>query len=429
MSVAIIGGGISGLALAYFLARKGIKVSIYEQTDRLGGVGTWFQLGDIFIDAFYHVLTDGETPLRQVIRDIGLDEEIFPVQLTQGFFQDGKLFPASSAKDLLSFSALSFINRLRLGFTIASATITNNWRPLDRKSARDWLIGLGGQDVYEQFWRPIMTCRFGSAVEQVAAADMWYRIHRTGQVTLRRRNSGSCYIHGALRALFVGVENNLKELGVQIHLNAPVENFVIENNSIIGIKLSSGVIVDSQQVVSTMPVKVFARLIPEKFSDYREQLNRIKYLGNICLILKTTHPISPFYQLNLGNADIPFTGVIGAHYLYPPESYDGYLTYITRYFQESDDWYGLSAEDLLNAYLPFLVKICPNFHRDWIKDLAVTRTKFADHLHVVGYGDLVPEYKTPINGLYLLSMAQVYPEPTVLDTGVANAFKLATNFF
>lgn len=428
MSVAIIGGGISGLALAYCLARKGVKVSIYEQADRLGGVGTWLQLGDVFVDSFYHVLTDGDTPLRQIIRDIGLDEKVFPVKLTQGFFQDDKLFPASSVKDLLSFAALSFSNRLRLGFTIATATVTNNWHSLDRKSARDWLIGLGGADVYEHFWRPIMTCRFGSAVEQIAAADMWYRIHRTGEVTLRRANSGSCYIQGGLRTLFTGLESTLKELGVKVHLNASVEKFVVENNRIAGIKLSNGNLVDSQQVVSAAPVQVFARLIPEEFSDYRAKLNRIKYLGNVCLILKTTHPISPFYQLNLGHPDIPFTGVIGADCLYPPKAYGGYLTYITRYFQESDELYSLSAEELLNTYLPFLTKICPDFRRDWIKDMAVTRTRFADHLHVVGYGDLVPEYKTPIDGLYLLSMAQVYPEPTVLDTAITNAYKLAMNF-
>ena len=37
-TVAIIGGGISGCVAAMYLAEKNCKVSIYEKTDKLGGI-------------------------------------------------------------------------------------------------------------------------------------------------------------------------------------------------------------------------------------------------------------------------------------------------------------------------------------------------------------------------------------------------------
>ena len=35
--VAIVGGGISGLACAYFLGRRGVRCRLYEKRSRLGG--------------------------------------------------------------------------------------------------------------------------------------------------------------------------------------------------------------------------------------------------------------------------------------------------------------------------------------------------------------------------------------------------------
>ena len=36
--IAIVGGGISGLATAYQLARDGVEYTLFEASDRLGGI-------------------------------------------------------------------------------------------------------------------------------------------------------------------------------------------------------------------------------------------------------------------------------------------------------------------------------------------------------------------------------------------------------
>ena len=37
MRVAVIGGGISGLATAFLLKRKGVEVTVFEAADNVGG--------------------------------------------------------------------------------------------------------------------------------------------------------------------------------------------------------------------------------------------------------------------------------------------------------------------------------------------------------------------------------------------------------
>ena len=53
-SVAVVGGGPAGMAAAYYLARLGAKVTIYEKRERLGGVVSAiipnFRIDDSVID-------------------------------------------------------------------------------------------------------------------------------------------------------------------------------------------------------------------------------------------------------------------------------------------------------------------------------------------------------------------------------------------
>lgn len=44
-TIAIIGGGIGGLAVALVLLRRGLDVAIYEQAAELGKVGAGIQIG------------------------------------------------------------------------------------------------------------------------------------------------------------------------------------------------------------------------------------------------------------------------------------------------------------------------------------------------------------------------------------------------
>jgi len=425
--ITIIGGGISGLSLAYYLARQGESVSLYEASDRLGGSCAWTQLGDSVVDSFYHVLTGGENPLRELMDDLSLEEAIFPVAITQGFYRQGKLYPASGLKDYLIFGAFGPPDRLRLAWTVLRAALTRDWRPLDRQTAHDWLVKIGGQNLYETFWLPVMTCKFGAAVDRVAATDMWFRIHRLGEVTVFRgkERGGACYIKGTLRLFFDKLEGKLVSLGVKIYKGASVECINLEGQRLASLVLENGQTVSVDRLVCALPVAVLRQLLPESLAQYRSELGRIEYLRNICLILKTEKPITPYYQLNLGEADFPFTGLIGADCFYPPDEFGGYVTYMPRYFQGQDELFAKNQAELLSDYLPFIKRICPDFSESWIKATTLVKAHYTDVLHTPGFSEIIPAAQTPVQGLYLLSMAQIYPEPTILEHAVARARLLA----
>ena len=52
----------------------------------------------------------------------------------------------------------------------------------------------------------------------------------------------------------------------------------------------------------------------------------------------------------------------------------------------------------------------PDFEHSWIHNYNVWKARYAQPVPVCNYRDFIPSRKTPINGLYLSNMTQIYPE-------------------
>lgn len=53
MKVGIIGGGITGLTIAYNLARSGVQVVLFEKKDSLGGLAAPLEIDGLFVEKSY----------------------------------------------------------------------------------------------------------------------------------------------------------------------------------------------------------------------------------------------------------------------------------------------------------------------------------------------------------------------------------------
>ncbi len=95
----------------------------------------------------------------------------------------------------------------------------------------------------------------------------------------------------------------------------------------------------------------------------------------------------------------------------PAETYGGrHIVYLSKYLPETAELYRMSDGEVLEYCIPFLQRMFPQFDRSWILDTHVWRARFSQPIVVRRYSELIPEVETPIGGLYLASMAQVYPE-------------------
>ena len=73
LNIGIVGGGMMGLATAFYLNKKGHQVTILEKEKDIGGLSRSTEiLPGIHWDRFYHVILSTDTELLNFIDEIGL---------------------------------------------------------------------------------------------------------------------------------------------------------------------------------------------------------------------------------------------------------------------------------------------------------------------------------------------------------------------
>jgi protoporphyrinogen oxidase len=93
-----------------------------------------------------------------------------------------------------------------------------------------------------------------------------------------------------------------------------------------------------------------------------------------------------------------------------PEHYGGdHLIYCGDYLEPDHEYFRLTKEELLERFLPSLARFNPHFDRSWVKASWLWKTAYAQPVPPVNHSRNIPPLRTPVRGLYVASMSQVYP--------------------
>jgi protoporphyrinogen oxidase len=170
--------------------------------------------------------------------------------------------------------------------------------------------------------------------------------------------------------------------------------------------------IQADAVIATPALPIVARLVaPHVAPEYVASLTRIRYLANLCVVLELDRSLSDVYWLNVNDPGFPFVGVIEHTNFEPSASYGGrHLVYLSRYLPETATLYRMGDDDVVAFCLPHLRRMFPRFADDWVRAAHVWRARYAQPLVERHYGSLIPPTRTPLDGLFLSTMAQVYPE-------------------
>jgi len=409
--ITIIGAGFTGLAAAYELTTHGIRVNLLEAESEIGGLAAAFHVGGTRIDRFYHHWFTNDTDAIDLINELGLKQcsEIHPSNT--GMYYANQIFKLSTPWDLLlKFTPLSLSDRIRLGLLTLRARQVKDWRSLENKTARAWLQELGGENVYRVVWQPLLQGKFGPYADEISAVWIWNKLKLRGGSRGRKGEEQLAYFQGGFVALAEAIVKKICRAGNQIHLATPV--YSIEKD---GHEWKINTARDqyrSKQVLVTTALPQFADMIASWAStDYLAQLRRIPYLANICLVLELDRSLSSTYWLNVNDPDFPFVGIIEHTNFIKPATYNGrHIVYFSKYLLHTNPLYTMDADSLLACTLPYLKKMFPAFKKSWILKHHLWRARWSQPIVEQGYSALIPSYEGPKDGLYVCSMAQIYPE-------------------
>jgi protoporphyrinogen oxidase len=169
---------------------------------------------------------------------------------------------------------------------------------------------------------------------------------------------------------------------------------------------------EHERVVVTCSPQEMRRLTPALPPDYAARLDGLQSMGAVVLVLALRHRLTDgHYWINLPKGDeFPFMGLVEHTNYISPEHYGGdHLVYCGDYLPPDHPYFGYSKEQLMRTYLPGLVKINPDFRPDWVRASWMFAEEYAQPVPMLNHSRHIPPLRTPIPGLWMANMSQVYP--------------------
>ena len=410
-SVAIIGGGIMGVTLAYRISQHGFEVTIYERSQDIGGLASYIPYDGVRIDRFYHTILSSDMSMQTLIEESGVKNRLHFTATKQGFYDNGKIYPFSTPVDLMRYPPLTVFQRIRLGLQIIYAQFENDWQKIDLIPVERWLVKVSGRSVYEKVWKPLLRAKFDTTSDHVPATYIWSRLKRmmgTRQgVTSKEMMS---YLENGYYTLIEALVARCNDFGVTIHLNTAIQEIAMEDGRAVGIHVEGGQFVKHDVIISTLPSPLLEGLIPDAPQAFRDQLMQQEYLGVLCPLFILKKSLIPYYVLNITDETIPFTAVVETTNLIDPAHVKGHhLIYLPKYLAPGNEMATWLDEKVKTEWLFYVKKMFPDFKETWITDVIVQRARYVEPIRPIGTLHQIPAIKTPIPGMYMGNTVMIYP--------------------
>jgi protoporphyrinogen oxidase len=404
MRIGIVGAGITGLTAAYRLSKAGHQVTVLESGERAGGLARTFtdERWQWPLEIFYHHAFTSDKALLDLNAELGIqDTMVFPQPVT-AIWQNGTMNAFDSPLAVLRYPYLSFPDKMRVGLTTLYLRITKNWRALERVTAEQWLLRYIGPHAYHTLWEPLLANKFPRAYKEVNMAWFWARLHK--------RSQRLGYYTGSYQVLVDALVARSNALGVDIRFNVPVVGIESRGKEL-GVRISQGEEMIFESVISTVSPQTMVRLAPGLPAEYADKLRNLRSLGALTLILAVDRRVTEgFYWINLPRGQFPFLAFVEHTNYQPADHYGGdHILYLGDYPEPGEPHWSASKEQLMEEFLPHIVKFNPKFERSWIRKSWLFREEYAQPVPPVNHSQGIPAVQTPIEGLYLASMSQVYP--------------------
>jgi protoporphyrinogen oxidase len=406
-SVAIVGGGILGLTAAYRLLQSGVQVALYERSSDLGGLVGSFDFDGRRVQRFYHVILPTDDRVRALADEVSVGDRFRFRPTGVGFYDDGRLFSMSSLREFLTFPLLGMRDRLRLAAFVAQCRLRGSETELDDEPLVDWLRRRCGARVVDRLWRPLLDSKFDGRYDDLPATYIWSRTRRmSGTRDAAGREVMGC-LEGGYETLIDALAARIRSLGGEIHAGVSVDAIAGTDAGVTGVVVD-GEVRSFDYVLCTLAPPQARTLLQDGLLRHVAP-EQCRYLGVICVLLRLSRSVSPYFTLNITDRRVPLTTVVETTHVVDPDEVGGTLLYVTKYLDPASGAFDVDDAAIEAEYLAHVRTIFPSLHVDEILASRVQRARIVEPVHLLGGAKRLPEM-FPLPGLALASTAHVYPE-------------------
>ena len=339
------------------------------------------------LETLYHHCFSGDSHLFSLLESLNLKDDLIWLKGSTGYYMDGKLHPLTTPLEILRWPCLSLLQKARLGFfVIGSRRIDED--ALDKITAKEYLYKKVGEDIYQAFFAPLLSSKFGEMKDDVSAAWLMSRIAIRSDRGAEGERLG--YLKGGWHRLIDAMCTRLAEQNADLRLQTPVTEISRGDKWLINGE-------EFDAVLSTLPPQAASTL-------GADEMPSVPYQGAACMTLGLSRdPANGIYWTNMG--DKASFGAVVVHTNFVPfEWYGEHVVYLASYFKDEP------AADLNERMLD---DFCGRFgiSREEISHADLYIDRFAGPVFVTGYKSEIPPVSSG-NGFYSAGMfsEENYPE-------------------
>ncbi len=304
--VAIVGGGLAGLAAAAALAGRGLQVELIEARQQLGGrAGSFFDAtAQEWIDHCQHVGMGCCTNLADFCRVTGVDRFFQRHEVLHFFGPDGRRYdvrgskwlpaPFHLAPSLLRLGYLSFAERwsaARAMLRLARTPLHDEPRGL---TIGQWLRGQKqSQQAIDRFWSVVLVSALGESLDRASLAAA-RQVFVDGFMA-HRRSYQILVPTIPLADLYDRIAQWLTDHGVEIHLGQAVSQINSDQSAVANLTFSDNSERPFDHVVAAVPWCRLRELVPHvpALHDTIKSLAKIESAPITGIHLWFDRPITP----------------------------------------------------------------------------------------------------------------------------------------
>ncbi len=413
--VAIIGAGAMGLAVAYHALKAGHRVTVLEADKVPGGMAAHFDFGGLSIERFYHFVCKADQPTFDLMDELGIGDKMRWVGTSMGYYVDGCLHEWGNPVALMRFPKLSAVEKLRYGLMMFLAVRRRAPGSLEFLSAKRWIEAWCGERVYARLWEPLFRLKFYELANDISAAWIWTRIKRVGSSRRSLMQEELGYIEGGTKTLVDALVATIEASGGDIRLGAKVEQVAIASGRATGVFVN-GKFEPYDAVVSTIPMPLVSRMIPDLPERSKVLYDRIKNIGVACVIFKLRSSVSPHFWVNITDNRITIPGIVEFSNLRPLKNT---IVFVPYYMPVTNPKWAYNDDRLLAEAFGCLKLINPRLTDAELIDSRVGRLRYAQPVCPPGFRTAIPPVQTPVAGLQIADTCSYYPE----DRGISESVR------
>jgi len=382
-TVAIIGGGLSGLSCAKYLADAGHKPIVIEARDVLGGkVSAWQDEDGDWIETGLHIFFGAYPNMMNLFKELGIEDRlqwkihqmIFAMQELPGEFTTFDFIPGIPAPFNFGLAILLNQKMLTLGEKIQTAPpllpmLIEGQAFIDAQDELSVLEFMRKYGMPERINEEVFIS-MAKALDFIDPDKLSMTVVLTAMNRFLNEDNGlqMAFLDGNQpERLCAPMVDHIKARGGEVRLSAPVaEMLTNDDGTVAGLRMRDGTTVVADEYVSAVPCDIFKRLLPKAWAKmpYFRQVDELEGIPVINLHMWFDRKLKAVDHLCFSRS--PLLSVYADMSVTCKEYYDPERSMLELVFAPcskiaggNTNWIGKSDEEIIDATMGELARLFP----------------------------------------------------------------------